>query len=350
MADESIISQQDIKDLVQSLINVAISDNENKFSWKDFYNKIDIFIEGFTLLKIELQKNNNQDTEILSLGTKLLFSFRQFLTGESLKFVIGGTATIHKEAALVEKEYDQNIIFALEKSKFMVNLNAQEIQLSHEIETLTSLKKDKKISNLNNYWKILLDAGFVTSKSEGVSDDNDMYRKIKKDNDVYFYFRNISKNKTLENLADSINEKTKNAIFYRYKNEASKAYNKGWLYQWLKMMEQKELEKITDTEAHPLALVISGTRRRERIEGITGGDYDNKQFKYYNNPTIITFNNILRITEKILIELKNIKIKDIPDSEAMKKLISLLLNEENKSLLENQLTSLAETFKLSTKI
>ena len=70
---------------------------------------------------------------------------------------------------------------------------------------------------------------------------------------------------------------------------SGKAYDRGWMYQWLKMNTDIEIDDASLTPLWPLMTAESSVR--ENVAGIKSGDYGLEQYKFRNR-RVITLNNI----------------------------------------------------------
>ena len=129
-------------------------------------------------------------------------------------------------------------------------------------------------------------------KNEELVDDQgaegSLYHKKKPDINVYMKFSNRGRRKTLTYYYMSHTKPTT-----REDLDPSKAYDRGWMYQWLKM-HYSNIE-IDDSSKTPLLKLMSQQSSfRENVAGIKGGDYGIEQYKYRNR-RIITFRNMINI-------------------------------------------------------
>lgn len=254
-------------------------------------------------------KEDDNIEKIILLGTALLFQLRTLITGESLQFVIGGTTS---EGILKEGVYSQDEIFSLLGiSNLKINFSEAQVQLQHELESLKRL--DFASDNLINKWLDILQYAFTDDYTQDIkfeeSDGNNyFYKKSKADINVYFKFKTSK-------------DKRRTIRYYYLNNKYPKSrddlttmglfYNKGWLYQWLKMRQKIPIDKTSKTPL--LKLMTAKTTVLENVPGIRSGDYGLNQYKF-KNAKIISFNNMKDI---LMGSKKNQYIGIIPSLELM---------------------------------
>lgn len=233
-------------------------------------------------------RQNNDNGVIVTLGTILIFQLRQFITNESLQFVLAGTT---RDKQLKEKTYDQDVIFnKANLNNLRISFANAQVELASQIEKLSALENAD--SSLMAQWKKVLEYGFTENyqKEELVDDkgaEGSLYHK-EKDINVYMKFSNRGRRKTLTYYYMSHIKPTS-----RDDLDSSKAYDKGWMYQWLKM-HYDNIEIDDSSKAPLLKLMSQKSSIRENVAGIKGGDYGIEQYKYRNR-RIITFRNMLNI-------------------------------------------------------
>lgn len=232
--------------------------------------------------------NIGDNEEILKYGTALLFELRKLITGESLSFVIGGSTS---KGVLKEKIISQEELFArADLSKIRVSFANAQIELSSALVSLRNMNKVK--NNLANQWKKVLKYGFIKNiENETVNLNNEAgaFQKKEPDLNVYMRFATEGKRRTLTYYYMKGNERPNSRDEIK---TMGYAYDRGWMYQWLKMNEDV---MILDDSAYPLYDLMHGESSfRENHAGIQGGDSGLEQYKYQNR-RIITLNNIYNI-------------------------------------------------------
>lgn len=248
------------------------------------------FLEQTIMAQTALvNKQDINNSMIIKLGTALIFQLRQFITGETLEFVLAGTT---KDKQLKETTYKQDIIFSRSNlNNLRISFSNAQVELSGEIEKLSALKNAE--SSLAEQWKKVLDYGFTEDyHKEELVDDNgaegSLYHKKNPDINVYMKFSNRGRRNTLTYYyMNHIKPTTRDDL------DPTKAYDRGWMYQWLKM-HYKNIEIDKSSRVPLLELMSQQSSFRENIAGIRGGDYGTQQYKYRNR-RIITFRNMINI-------------------------------------------------------
>ena len=256
-------------------------------------------------------KENDNIEKIILLGTTLLFQLRTLITGESLQFVIGGSTS---KGALKEGVYSQDEIFSLlGMSNLKINFNEAQVQLQSQLEALRRL--DFANNNLMNKWKKIMEYAFSKNYNNetplpdsSTVDDDKFYRKKEKDVNVYFKFTTISDKRRISTYYYLINKNPKTRDDLK---RMGLAYDRGWLYQWVKMRQRTPIDENSNTPL--LKLMTAKTTFRENVPGIRGGDYGLNQYKF-KNAKIISFNNMKDI---LMGSKKNQYIGIIPSLELM---------------------------------
>ena len=229
---------------------------------------------------------------IILLGATLLFQLRTLITGESLQFVIGGSTS---KDVLKEGVYSQDEIFSLlGMSNLKINFNEAQVQLQNQLEALGKL--DFANNNLMNKWKKIMEYAFsedynneIPLPDSSTTDKDRFYRKKEKDVNVYFKFTTTSDKRRISTYYYLINKNPKTRDDLK---SMGLAYDKGWLYQWVKMRQRIPIDENSNTPL--LNLMTAKTTFRENIPGIKGGDYGLNQYKF-QNARIIRFNNMKEI-------------------------------------------------------
>ena len=235
-------------------------------------------------------KENDNIEKIILLGTSLLFQLRTLITGESLQFVIGGSTS---KDVLKEGVYSQDEIFSLlGMSNLKINFNEAQVQLQSQLEALGKL--DFANNNLMNKWKKIIEYAFSEDYNNETplpdsSEKDRFYRKKGKDVNVYFKFTTTSDKRRISTYYYLINKNPKTRDDLK---SMGLAYDKGWLYQWVKMRQRIPIDENSNTPL--LNLMTAKTTFRENIPGIKGGDYGLNQYKF-QNARIIRFNNMKEI-------------------------------------------------------
>lgn len=235
------------------------------------------------------RQSTDNGTTIIKLGTILIFQLRQFVTNESLQFILAGTT---KDKELKEKTYEQDEIFnRANLSNLRISFANAQVELASQIEKLSALQNAD--SSLMSQWKKVLQYGFTENyRQEELVDDKgaegSLYHKKEADINVYMKFSNRGRRKTLTYYyMNHIKPTSRDDL------DPSKAYDRGWMYQWLKMhYDNIEIDDLSKTPL--LDLMSQKSSFRENIAGIKGGDQGLEQYKYRNR-RIITFRNMLNI-------------------------------------------------------
>ena len=284
------IAQQLIKE-IQGEGELAIKEELQNNTFKSNIALILMACESFyTFLTDNIMTNvrnkKSSDNEyIIKMGTILIFQLRQLITGDSLQFVLAGST---KDGPLKEKIYNQDQIFSLMGIKnFRVSFSNAQIELASCIEKLKTL--DDAETSLAEQWKKIIKYGFTSdySKEESINADEGVYHKLK-DINVYMKFVTTQKRKSLSYYYMTNGERPTT----REDLKAGKAYDRGWIYQWLKMNQEVYIDENSDA---PLFALMTGEQSlREHVPGIKGGDYGSEQYKFRNR-RIITLNNIQQI-------------------------------------------------------
>ena len=196
-----------------------------------------IFLTNEIMPNTRGSKSNNNET-IIKLGTALIFQLRQLITGDSLKFVLAGST---REGLLKESVHSQDEIFSLKGMKnFRVSFSNAQIELAACIESLKYLNDAD--TNLAAQWKKILQYGFVKNPRDqeiiDVDDGGEMYHKADKDINVYMKYITTKKRKSLTYyyMLNGENPRTRGEL------NMGKAYDRGWMYQWLKMNTNIEID------------------------------------------------------------------------------------------------------------
>lgn len=250
---------------------------------------------------IKLNNNNLNTKQIVLLTSQFIFALRALTTNENLIFSVAGT--MPKGNELVQKEYKQEVIFGEEIGKYLSVSNDGTIKLKRELESLVNLATNTKTTKLSDLWSKIIEWGYSRDYINGVTKSGDKYYKTsnpksqphplyqqqKIDNYVYYYF---SGNRTTYLYSDRF---LTNSQIYSKATPNLVMYDRGWLYQWGKILEQQEmLEAVKSNKEHPLYPLVFGAGGRENLPGIRGGDFGLYQFKHQNRQ-IITLNNIWKI-------------------------------------------------------
>lgn len=238
---------------------------------------------------LDRTKTNSQ---IIKNGTALLFQMRQFMTGESLSFVLAGRTP---DGMLKEKTYSQDEIFGGEFNNFRVSFAKGQIELASCIEKLSALELQN--NSLGQQWSKIEEYGFIknyrsesdlAAESNVESDEYHVYHKAGPDINVYFNFHTSSKRRTISYYYDLGGGSIDGGI------QGMLAYDRGWLYQWLKLYQDVEIDTGSSTPLYPL--MSAETSFRENLPGIKSGDAGLQQLKFRNR-RVITLRNILNILE-----------------------------------------------------
>lgn len=298
MPNKNIFSE-DILDIANKLIeltnNIGKEAVESEIKNSEFNKQVNTiliaceryrdFLQNQIILNLKdssIQTTNSE--KIIKYGTILIFQLRKFITGENLSFVLSGTAG---KDQLREKSYSQDEIFS--EKNLRVSFSNAQIELSSCIEKLSKLEETK--GTLAEQWKKIIEYGFTENykneKTIRTENNEEIYQKKGKDINVYMKFITREKRKTLTYYY-LINKPTE---INRDELSKGKAYDRGWMYQWLKLNSNIEIDN-SDT---PLLKLMSAKESvRERVAGIKGGDNKLEQYKYRNR-RIITFNNMIDI-------------------------------------------------------
>lgn len=295
---------KEVESLAQELINIAQQDITNEIEQLNVPNIIrgewETILRACLVFKSVLEDviffkggtknaNVNNNELILKYGTALLFELRKLITGEPLRFVIGGSTS---KGVLKEKIISQEALFdRANLSNIRVSFSNAQIELSSALVALKNMDEVK--SNLAEQWKKVLKYGFVKNvENEGVKLNNESGALQKKEPDLNVYMRfatEAGKRKTLTYYYMKDNERPNSREEIK---AMGLAYDRGWMYQWLKMNENV---MILDGYSYPLYDLMHGeSSLRERHPGIQGGDSNLDQYKYRNR-RIITLNNIYNI-------------------------------------------------------
>lgn len=264
-------------------------------------------VTGKVFKDIQVEDNNKDSySQIILQGTKIIFMLRQFLTGESLSFVLGGSLD-GKQLVQVKKTQDE--LFN-DMQNLRVSFSNGQIELSRNIENLNNYQDYEFLENgsLAAQWEKILEWGFIPdyNLAEEISSHKNnnvvthIYRKRTADINVYLRFKTSA----------STGTKNGRTAQHYYGNGAATsvkgmlAYDRGWLYQWIKMYEQADqlavqqiLTEFQSNTLTPLKTLMTGNKqiaRRESDPGIRGGDFGSEQYKYTNR-RVITLNNIYNI-------------------------------------------------------
>lgn len=292
---------EEITVIAKELINLTHYEGpeaiKEEINSSGFYSTIQIILTACRAYRDFLQQNvlpnpraskSDVNTKVIKYGTTLIFQLRKFITGESLYFVLAGTT---KNQALREKTYSQEEIFSQENlnTNFRVSFSNAQIELAGCIEKLSAL--DLAEESLASQWKKVLEYGFTSDykKEEPIGDGQDnAYHKASPDINVYMKFSNTGRRKTLTYYYMTHGQipKSREDLIH------GKSYDRGWMYQWLKMNQGVEINDSSFTPLLPLMTADSSVR--ENIAGIKSGDYGLEQYKYRNR-RVITFNNMIDI-------------------------------------------------------
>lgn len=225
---------------------------------------------------------NDRNTEIIKLGTMLIFQLRQLITGDSLVFVLAGNTN---DGVLKESSYSQDQIFSLMgMQNFRVSFSNAQIELASCIESLKRLN-DANLS-LAEQWRKILRYGFVKNPLDQQHLGDGAYHKKGPDINVYMKFvSEQGKRRTLTYYYMMNGEQPRS----REELKAGKSYDRGWMYQWLKMNQDIDIDDTSLTPLLPLMQAESSVR--ENVAGIKSGDFGSEQYKFRNR-RIITLNNM----------------------------------------------------------
>lgn len=292
-------SQEEIINISKELILLVNQDGGNivkeAIDTSGFYGKIELILSACEAYRDFLVKNiiqnprgssSENNTKIIKYGTTLIFQLRKFITDESLSFVLGGNT---KDGQLKEKTYSQDEIFSKSGfANFRVSFSNAQIELSSCIERLSAL--DTVQGSLAEQWAKVLKYGFTTDykKENPIGNNEGIFHKNGPDINVYMKFSNSGRRKTLTYYYMLHGE----SPLTRDQVSAGKSYDRGWMYQWLKMNQDIEIDDGSNTPLY--ALMNAEKSVRENVAGIKSGDYGTEQYKYRNR-RVITFNNMVDI-------------------------------------------------------
>lgn len=313
--DENILINQMNNILANTFINKSIQDIKNSAFFQqlqEIYDVCNKFVTYLEYIVKNLKMSKSSDTEtVLKLGTIILFKLRQFFTKEQLIFVVGGEVENDKGIVrLGEKKYNQDYIF---NKEYLKNLRISysdggAILIAGFLENIE--KQLSLSSNLANNWNLVKKYGWISHYlAEATVIDEftekgrkyQIYRKNDKDTRVYarwttnrenkqknfYHYYFIGENFSL--LPRDFNEKDD------LKNNNFLFYNQGWLYQWLKIQQEKKIVNIDEKAEYPLLEFMTNEDSIiENVPGIRGGDYKKEQYKF-GNQQIISFNNIIEV-------------------------------------------------------
>lgn len=229
----------------------------------------------------------NKITNIILLGTKLIFQLREIITSESIDFTIGGSTA---SGVLKEKTYRQEVLFD-DLSNLRVSFSRGAIELNSALVSLKELDESK--STLAEQWKLIEKFGFIKNKEHNQQilirgEDGELYQKKSPDLNVYMKYITSTKRKSLTYYYNTNNIQIK----ARKDLDNLLSYDRGWVYQWAKSLgENLELEE-SQTPLRPL--MNSKFSFRDTKPGIKGGDDNNTQYKFRAR-RLITFQNIRNI-------------------------------------------------------
>lgn len=291
--------QDEIVMIAQELIQLTNQEGgsiiKETINISGFYDKIRIILSACIAYRDFLVKNiipnprgssSENNTKVIKYGTMLIFQLRKFITNESLSFVLGGNT---KDGQLKEKTYTQEEIFSqVGLANFRVSFSNAQIELSSCIERLSAL--DVVQGSLAEQWAKVLKYGFTSDykKENPIGDNEGIFHKNGPDINVYMKFSNSGRRKTLTYYYMLHGE----TPLTRDQVSTGKSYDRGWMYQWLKMNQDIEIDDGSNTPLY--ALMIADTSVRENVAGIKSGDYGTEQYKYRNR-RVITFNNMVDI-------------------------------------------------------
>lgn len=292
-------TESEIITISKELINLVNKSGGNTIkeaiNTSGFYSQIELILRACESYRDFLVKNiipnprgssSADNANIIKYGTMLIFQLRQFITNESLSFVLGGNT---KDGQLKEKTYTQDEIFSQAGiNNFRVSFSNAQIELSSCIERLSAL--DTVQGSLAEQWAKVLKYGFTSDyKKERPVDSNEgIYHKDGPDINVYMKFSNTGKRRTLTYYYMMHGE----SPLTRDQVSSGKSYDRGWMYQWLKMNQDIEIDDGSNTPLY--ALMNAEKSVRENVAGIKSGDYGTEQYKYRNR-RVITFNNMVDI-------------------------------------------------------
>ena len=296
--NNNILSDMEIVEISNELINLINQDGSatvnEELKNSGFQIEINTILQACQLfsnfLNTEIfpsviNSNIGNNERILKLGTALVFQLRQFITGQSLQFVLAGTA---KGQTLKEKTYSQDEIFSKKGlSNFRISFHRAQIELASSIEKLSALD-DANIS-LAEQWKKILNYGFVKNPKFEEDLGDGLYHKSGPDLNVYMkYITEEGKRRSLlyYYMIDGTVPKSRDDL------KSGKYYDRGWMYQWLKMNQNVFID---DNSKYPLYNLMTGKDSfQENIAGIKSGDSGTEQYKFRNR-RIITLRNIQNI-------------------------------------------------------
>ena len=278
---------QEINKDSSKIVQAELQDNEFLGSIQLIHQACKAFYQFLTqeILTDTRNKKNDSNEYIIKLGTVLLFQLRKFVVGEEIEFVIAGTVS---GDVLKESTYSQDQIFSLMGlNNFRVSFSNAQIELSHQIEGLKNLK-DADLT-LAGQWSKILKYGFVKNykaETKPISSNKDgAFHKNTPDINVYLKFTNGEKRRSITYyyMLNGENPRSRDEL------KQGKAYDRGWMYQWLKMNQGIEINDLSLTPLHPLMSAEESVR--EHVAGIRGGDFGSEQYKYRNR-RVITLNNM----------------------------------------------------------
>ena len=225
---------------------------------------------------------SDRNTEIIKLGTMLIFQLRQLITGDSLVFVLAGNTN---DGVLKESSYSQDQIFSLMgMQNFRVSFSNAQIELASCIESLKRL--DDANLSLAEQWRKILKYGFVKNPLDQQHLGDGAYHKKGPDINVYMKFVSEQGRRRTLTYYYMMNGEQPSS---REELKAGKSYDRGWMYQWLKMNQDIDIDDTSSTPLLPLMQAESSVR--ENIAGIKSGDFGSEQYKFRNR-RIITLNNM----------------------------------------------------------
>ena len=228
---DSIQKKQDtineyINDIISSLqLILKINElNEPKNNIQDcylFYKSISKNIK--TLLELEKQNTNKDNTGIDSINLKIIYSIIFFVLCQFINLINIPNSICQLNTQLIDliKNVDENcskLLSDINLTNFIINNNSSDNQNYFYLKELFS-NNDKNFSIERNKFKQILDV--IYSKLFEVNSSLNIFFDNQIHNSNYIYNVNNSLNKTLNKLSDNITEIKDNSIINQYKDNSN---------------------------------------------------------------------------------------------------------------------------------